>query len=412
MEPGLPQKEDCKAGRIYYAFSDIKESLRFVGAYQYPGYDPTDAYRGEISVYNTQVANVFGWGKLHLDNSVTCDGSVSNFGHMQYDSSFYHYWTEQKKQDANGGDRYVPKNYAPNLSECIGYVYMKNSTICSGGDCYDGWNRQRFNSIELRDNNNKFEVYNATKTNSTNVVDMSSLTPTTGRSYRATISMEGRFAPTKENDAYAMLRVENTQLVNATRCIETLKTHANVTCFMTTASEYTAGKSYGLIKLFTDVSQQGIYLYSGTSNTGTAIYETDSFADALNHLRKQTGTYYTLSFATGYTLVQKDVDAFNNATGFIDKNVIIMSDGAIAGSDERTSPSTGLRLWDQVFPKFNSLTWKNVKFRSDFHAFNEYSFVMHGNGHNLTFENCTFTGNSTINAGGNSTQEHQALHLH
>lgn len=397
-------KEDCKAGRIYYAFSDIKESLRFVGAYQYPGYDPTDAYRGEISVYNTQVANVFGWGKLHLDNSVTCDDSVSNFGHMQYDSSFYHYWTEQKKQDANGGDRYVSKNYTPNLSKCIGYVYMKNSTICSGGDCYDGWNRQRFNSIELRDNNNKFEVYNATKTNSTNVVDMSSLTPTTGRSYRATISMEGRFAPTKENDAYAMLRVENTQLVNATRCIETLKTHANVTCFMTTASEYTAGKSYGLIKLFTDVSQQGIYLYSGTSNTGTAIYETDSFADALNHLRKQTGTYYTLSFARGYTLVQKDVDAFNNATGFIDKNVIIMSDGVIAGSDERTSPSTGLRLWDQVFPKFNSLTWKNVKFRSDFHAFNEYSFVMHGNGHNLTFENCTFTGNSTINAGGNSTQ--------
>lgn len=397
-------KEDCKAGRIYYAFSDIKESLRFVGAYQYPGYDPTDAYRGEISVYNTQVANVFGWGKLHLDNSVTCDGSVSNFGHMQYDSSFYNYWTEQKKQDANGGDRYVSKNYTPDLSKCIGYVYMKNSTICSGGDCYDGWNRQRFNSIELRDNNNKFEVYNATKTNSTNVVDMSSLTPTTGRSYRATISMEGRFAPTKENDAYAMLRVENTQLVNATRCIETLKTHANVTCFMTTASEYTAGKSYGLIKLFTDVSQQGIYLYSGTSNTGTAIYETDSFADALNHLRKQTGTYYTLSFATGYSLVQKDVDAFNDATGFIDKNVIIMSDGAIAGSDERTSPSTGLRLWDQVFPKFNSLTWKNVKFRSDFHAFNEYSFVMHGNGHNLTFENCTFTGNSTINAGGNSTQ--------
>ena len=397
-------KEDCKAGRIYYAFSDIKESLRFVGAYQYPGYNPTDAYRGEISVYNTQVANVFGWGKLHLDNSVTCDGSVSNFGHMQYDSSFYHYWTEQKKQDANGGDRYVSKNYTPNLSKCIGYVYMKNSTICSGGDCYDGWNRQRFNSIELRDNNNKFEVYNATKTNSTNVVDMSSLTPTTGRSYRATISMEGRFAPTKENDAYAMLRVENTQLVNATRCIETLKTHANVTCFMTTASEYTAGKSYGLIKLFTDVSQQEIYLYSGVSNTGTAIYKTDSFADALNHLRKQTGTYYTLSFATGYSLVQKDVDAFNDATGFIDKNVIIMSDGAIAGSDERTSPSTGLRLWDQVFPKFNSLTWKNVKFRSDFHAFNEYSFVMHGNGHNLTFENCTFVGNSTINAGGNSTQ--------
>lgn len=29
---------------------------------------------------------------------------------------------------------------------------------------------------------------------------------------------------------------------------------------------------------------------------------------------------------------------------------------------------------------------------------------MHGNGHNLTFENCTFAGDVTINAGGNSTQ--------
>ena len=52
---------------------------------------------GYIEVNNTQVANVFGWGYLELNNSATCDQSVNNFGHMQYDSSFYHYWTEQKK---------------------------------------------------------------------------------------------------------------------------------------------------------------------------------------------------------------------------------------------------------------------------------------------------------------------------
>ena len=45
-----------------------------------------------------------------------------------------------------------------------------------------------------------------------------------------------------------------------------------------------------------------------------------------------------------------------------------------------------------------------MEFRSDFYEFNKYSFVMHGNGHNLTFENCRFTGDVTINAGGNSTQ--------
>lgn len=391
-------KEGCTAGSISYRFNDIKESLRFVGAYEHAGYDQATAGKGYIEVNNTQVANVFGWGYLRLNNSVTCDGGVSNFGHMQYDSSFYHYWTEQKKQDAKGGDRYVPKDYKPNLPTCIGYVATKSSTICSGGDCYEAWNRQRFGRIVLEDNYNTFQIYNAMGGNSTNVVDVDYLDRISD-SYKATIELMGRQANTSASSAFSMIHIRGNYFSTSVKAIGTLKTHTNVTCTM---AQDTTNR---LIKLYaTTKAQNIIYLYSGSSITGNALYSADSFAEVLDRLRKQSGGTYTLWFTRGYSLINKDVTAFNNATGFANKNVTIICEGAIAGSNERNSPSTGLRLWDQVFPNFNSLTWKNVEFRSDFYEFNKYSFVMHGNGHNLTFENCRFTGDVTINAGGNSTQ--------
>lgn len=390
--------EDCKAGSISYRFNDIKESLRFVGAYEHAGYDQATTSKGYIEVNNTQVANVFGWGYLRLNNSVTCDGGVSNFGHMQYDSSFYHYWTEQKKQDAKGGDRYVPKDYKPDLPTCIGYVATKSSTICSGGDCYEAWNRQRFGRIVLEDNYNTFQIYNAMGGNSTNVVDVDYLDRISD-SYKATIELMGRQANTSASSAFSMIHIRGNYFSTSVKAIGTLKTHTNVTCTM---AQDTTNR---LIKLYaTTKAQNIIYLYSGSSITGNALYSADSFAEVLDRLRKQSGGTYTLWFTRGYSLINKDVTAFNKATGFANKNVTIICEGAIAGSNERNSPSTGLRLWDQVFPNFNSLTWKNVEFRSDFYEFNKYSFVMHGNGHNLTFENCRFTGDVTINAGGNSTQ--------
>lgn len=391
-------KEGCTAGSISYRFNDIKESLRFVGAYECAGYDQATTSKGYIEVNNTQVANVFGWGYLRLNNSVTCDGGVSNFGHMQYDSSFYHYWTEQKKQDAKGGDRYVPKDYKPDLPTCIGYVATKSSTICSGGDCYEAWNRQRFGGIVLEDNYNTFQIYNAMGGNSTNVVDVDYLDRISD-SYKATIELMGRQANTSASSAFSMIHIRGNYFSTSVKAIGTLKTHTNVTCTM---AQDTTNR---LIKLYaTTKAQNIIYLYSGSSITGNALYSADSFAEVLDRLRKQSGGTYTLWFTRGYSLINKDVTAFNNATGFANKNVTIICEGAIAGSNERNSPSTGLRLWDQVFPNFNSLTWKNVEFRSDFYEFNKYSFVMHGNGHNLTFENCRFTGDVTINAGGNSTQ--------
>lgn len=398
-------KEDCKVGKsIDYTFNNIKENLRFVGAYQFPGYDQTEAYKGRITVNNTQVANVFGWGWLDLYGSSTCNQDVNNFGHMQYDSSFYHYWTEQKKQNENGGSYYAPGTYTPDLKGCIGYVVMKSSNIYSGGDCFDstkGWNRQRFGRIVLQDNYNTFRIYNATGGNSTNVVDVEYImsTKSASPSYKATIELMGRQANTSASSAFSMIHIRENYFSTSVNAIGTLKTHTNIACTM---AQDTTNR---LIKLYATTNAQNIiYLYSGSSITGNALYSADSFAAVLDKLRNQSGGDYTLWFTRGYTLTNNDVTAFNNASGFANKNVTIICEGVIAGSNERNSPNTGLRLWNQVFPNFNSLKWKNVRFRSDFYEFNKYSFVMHGNGHNLTFENCTFEGDVTINAGGNSTQ--------
>lgn len=391
-------KQDCQAGSISYIFNDIKESLRFVGAYEYAGYDQETAGKGYIEVNNTQVANVFGWGYLELNNSATCDQSVNNFGHMQYDSSFYNYWTEQKKQDAKGGDRYVPKDYKPDLPTCIGYVTIKSSTICSGGDCYEAWNRQRFGRIVLKDNYNTFQIYNAMGGNSTNVVDVYYLMSTGSASYKATIELMGRTANATASDAFSMIRTRGNYFQTSVGAIGTLKTHANVPCTMA------QDPTNRLIKLYATANAENIiYLYSGNSNTGTALYSANSFAAVLDFLRKQPGISYTLWFTKAYSLIQKDVTAFNDATGFTNKNVTIV-DAGLSGSHEQASPNTGVNLWGTVYPQFKSLTWKNAKFRSDVLSFNKYSYVMHGNGHNLTFENCTFAGDVTINAGGDSTQ--------
>lgn len=391
-------KEGCTAGSISYIFNDIKESLRFVGAYEHAGYDQATAGYGYIEVNNTQVANVFGWGYLELNNSATCDQSVNNFGHMQYDSSFYHYWTEQKKQDAKGGDRYVPKDYKPDLPTCIGYVTIKSSTICSGGDCYEAWNRQRFGRIVLKDNYNTFQIYNAMGGNSTNVVDVYYLMSTGSASYKATIELMAIKANATASDAFSMIRTRANKFPTSVSAIGTLKTHANVSCTMA------QDPTNRLIKLYATANAENIiYLYSGSSNTGTALYSADSFAAVLKYLRGLTGTYYTIWFARGYILINDDVTAFNDPTGFTNKNVTIVDSG-LSGSYEQGSPNTGVNLWGTVYPQFKSLTWKNAQFRSDFLSIDKYPYVMHGNGHNLTFENCTFAGDVTINAGGNSTQ--------
>ena len=216
------------------------------------------------------MANVFGWGWLDLKNSSTCSEETNNFGHMQYDSSFYHYWTEKKKQDEKGGSHYVPGTYSPNLTGCKGYVEMTSSNIYSGGDCYPyttGWNRQRFGGVVLKDNNNTFQIFNGTGVNGTNVVDMNFLRSAVNTSYKATVELKGRQANTTASAAFAMIRIRGNYLSTAVSTIGTLKTHANVTCTM---AQDTTNR---LIKLYTNTNAQNIiYLYGGSSNTGNAIY--------------------------------------------------------------------------------------------------------------------------------------------
>ena len=217
-------------------------------------------------------------------------------------------------------------------------------------------------------------------------------------SYKATIELMGRQANTSASSAFSMIHIRENYFKTSVDAIGTLKTHTNVACTM---AQDTTNR---LIKLYaTTNAQKIIYLYSGSSITGNALYSADSFAEVLDKLRNQSGGDYTLWFTRGYNLVNNDVTAFNNATGFTNKNVTIV-DAGLSGSHEQASPNTGVNLWGTVYPQFKSLTWKNAEFRSDFLSFNKYSYVMHGNGHNLTFENCTFEGDVTINAGGNGTQ--------
>ena len=242
------------------------------------------------------------------------------------------------------------------------------------------------------------KILHETTLNSTNVVDVYYL-DTISASYKATIELMAITANATASDAFSMIRTRGNYFSTSVSAIGTLKTHANVSCTMA------QDQTNRLIKLYATANAENIiYLYSGSSNTGTALYSANSFEAVLNFLRTQRGTSYTLWFTKGYSLIQKDVTAFNNATGFTNKNVTIIADAALSGSHEQASPNTGVNLWGTVYPQFKSLTWKNAKFRSDFLSFNKYPYVMHGNGHNLTFENCTFAGDVTINAGGNSTQ--------
>lgn len=217
-------------------------------------------------------------------------------------------------------------------------------------------------------------------------------------SYKATIELMAIKANATASDAFSMIRTRANKFPTSVSAIGTLKTHANVSCTMA------QDPTNRLIKLYATANAENIiYLYSGSSNTGTALYSADSFAAVLKYLRGLTGTYYTIWFARGYILINDDVTAFNDPTGFTNKNVTIVDSG-LSGSYEQGSPNTGVNLWGTVYPQFKSLTWKNAQFRSDLLSTDKYPYVMHGNGHNLTFENCTFAGDVTINAGGNSTQ--------
>lgn len=117
-----------------------------------------------IYVDNTNLANVFGWDDLYLSG---CNvAPEQHFGHMQYSSSFYGYWSNIKDYDSTS---FVSSSYSPDLTTCSGDTYLKNTTkLNSTGQGYDNsWSRQCYKHIHLQDNTT--QIYaggQATTTNS------------------------------------------------------------------------------------------------------------------------------------------------------------------------------------------------------------------------------------------------------
>lgn len=385
---------NCKTSSVNFDFRGITNTLKMVGTYQYPGTDGTSTTRNTITVANSSVTNIFGYSALNLIN---CDVSYSEFGHIQYDSSFYHYWLNLPDSRAN------PKTYTPDQTRENGYTTIKNSIIGSSGTIYEGtWNRQRYGTIVLDDSNSKFIIYSGGKTNGSNVVQMKNLTAT-NKSYKADIYLTTA-APTTEKNAVAMLSItDKNALQSSFSCLEYAKTSAGVGCF---ARQDTANN---LIKMFTPAtSQYSMFLYKGNSDTGTPLASKNSFADILGALRTQTAGTYTIKTIGGFTLTSKDQTAFNNASGFTDKDVIIKTSGAVCGAATNDNPSDDKTRWSRMYPHFNSLTWEGAEFRADFpeysgHATTEVKF--YANGHSLKFKDCVFVCPSDIIAGAYSRTE-------
>ena len=120
---------------------------------------------------------------------------------------------------------------------------------------------------------------------------------------------------------------------------------------------------------------------------------------------------YTVNLSGPYTLTNDDVNVLNiSSTSIQNIDIVIQGTGTfVAGGDAKGGDKNSYRF-ARVYPNFKSLTWKNIIFRQDF-ANNSDSWYINANGHNMTFENCSFAGPVIIDAGGNTLLEHQDLLL-
>ena len=102
-------------------------------------------------------------------------------------------------------------------------------------------------------------------------------------------------------------------------------------------------------------------------------------------------------------MTNEDVTALNTtSTNIQKKDIVIQGTGTFVAGGNAQGGDTSSYRFARVYPNFRSLTWKNIIFRQDF-LNNSTSWYINANGHNMTFEDCTFTGPVIIDAGGNST---------
>ena len=376
--------KDSSIGRTAsFDFDITNEELKYVGNYR----TKVGKYN-YIYVDNTNLANVFGWDDLYLSG---CNvAPEQHFGHMQYSSSFYGYWSNIKDYDSTS---FVSSSYSPDLTTCSGDTYLKNTTkLNSTGQGYDNsWSRQCYKHIHLQDNTTQIYAGGQATTNS-NTMRVDGFFY--GDSYKARL-MCSQTTATTAAAANIFLLFPNKSFVD-----DAMK---YMSAYSVSGVPYTMVASDKYLKVYSSSATQ--YKVTLTNSSGTKIATGDDIATVLNTLANSsyaTGTY-TVNLSGPYTLTNADVDAFNtNKTYATRNNIVIQGTGTfVAGGNAQGSDTSSYRF-ARIYPNFKSLTWRNIIFRQDFRN-NSASWYINANGHNMTFEDCTFTGPVSIDAGGNST---------
>ena len=377
-------------------FRDVNNVVQYVGTLANKAVKGTSFIR----VDNSTVTNVFGWDYLSMTN---CKVSPeTNFGRMQYDSSFRNYWPNRDKIEAADG----AKLYTRDQSAYEGFTSLYSTTVYSTGSHYvGGWNRQRYGTLYMNDTGNVLNI-SAVNADGSNLLYVSDLSGAAGM--KATLMCVG-----VNTQVEAPMYIKCSSSTTASKSVNylTLKNLAGET-------RYKAFSSGNYVKAYytgSDTTDNRIRLMN---SSGTVIMSSNSIATLIDKLSAITAAgSYTIQLESPYTLKNEDLTKFNTYNANLsNKDVTIVGSGSfIAGGELKQStgdyagkgPDTAATSFrfSRLYPNFKSLKWNNLIFRGDFLDNNgtyttEYMF--HGNGHNLSFENCQFIGPVSIDAGGAS----------
>lgn len=388
---------------MYFAIKNA--SLNNLGSYTNTAVgNNTTAKKRTIRIQKTygavadkiNVTNIFGWNRLELHNCST--SSEQNFGHMQYNSSYYNYMTAVK----NTGVGAALSTYTPDLTidQNIGGAgdYIYTTEINSVNDVKAGyWSRQYFGHVNSSDTSNSVAVYNNGTSQTSNLVHMSSLSVMMA-SYKIRLKVSVSAISTNLSGAASYLKIDELASQSSSASYLSARFQANPSTQI-----FVANGAY--VKTYDTSGDYAMILYKEGSISNTYVAKSATFSGILSSLRSQRAGNYIIEVRKSYTLVDDDVTAFNNATGLTDKNVTVtMAAGAgwLAGGNLNAQSSS--YRWSNIYPQFQSLTWKNLSFRGDaFTGADSYTF--RGNGRPITFQNCVFgNGTASIEGGGTGAQ--------
>ena len=377
-------KNSSISGKASFDFDITNEELKYVG-----NYESKVGQYNYIYVDNTNLANVFGWDKLYLNG---CNvAPEQHFGHMQYSSSFYGYWSKIKDYNSTS---FVSSSYSPDLTTCSGDTYLQNTTkLNSTGQGYDNsWSRQCYNHIHLQDNTT--QIYAGGQATTTNSNTMRVDGYFYGDGYKARLMCSQTKATTAAAANIFLLFQSNWKVTDAMKYMS---------AYSVTGVPYTMVASGNYLKVYSSSATQ--YKVTLTDYTGHVIEKGDYISTVLNELTKvqYPRGQYTVNLSGPYTLTDDDVTVLNTTSSYIqNQDIVIQGTGTFVAGGYAKGGDTNSYRFARVYPNFRSLTWKNIIFRQDF-LDNSNSWYINANGHSMTFEDCTFTGPVIIDAGGNRT---------